>query len=178
MSLPYKYARIEWERRFRMRQFPPNLDRQTDYLTLRDNYLTGTRLRLRTMESPEGGVTARKLTQKYSEPGQDAYQTVITNIYLDQAEYEHFRGLPGKRLQKRRYAYLHAGVHYSLDVFSGHLQGLLLCDVEAGSRDELLSIPPPPNAAEEVTEQPFYTGGLLVSLSAQDFQAWLHANKE
>ena len=50
---------------------------------------------------------------------------------------------------------------FSIDVFEGELDGLLLCETEAEGLEELLSIQPPVYAMHEVTEDLFFTGGNL-----------------
>jgi CYTH domain-containing protein len=50
---------------------------------------------------------------------------------------------------------------FSIDVFEGVLDGLILCETEAEGLEELMSIQPPAYARKEVTEDPFFTGGNL-----------------
>lgn len=50
---------------------------------------------------------------------------------------------------------------FSIDVFEGELDGLILCETEAEGLEELMSIQPPAYVRHEVTEDPFFTGGNL-----------------
>lgn len=156
-----KYARIEWERRFLLACLPPDLD-QAAYQLIEDIYITGTRLRLRRMSSPQGETLALKLGQKYLRDEQAAQQTVMTNFYLSEAEFTLLRLLPGTPLTKRRYPYRWQGHRYSIDQFCGRLEGLILAEIEATTEEALLALPVPAFAVREVTDDIAYTGGYLV----------------
>ena len=162
----FKYAQIEYERRFLLTQLPP--DTQLDQFTaITDIYIPHTRLRLRKMVSPSGEILALKLTQKYSEPDLPASQTIITNFYLNEVEFETLKAVNGRILSKQRYTYHHAGHRWSLDVFQGPLHGLILAEIEAHSAEALAQIPMPGFASTEVTEDPRFTGGALVRATAE-----------
>lgn len=167
-----KYARIERERRFLMRQLPEDID-SADYQRVLDRYIPGTRLRLRRIESPTGETVALKLTQKYLPDTGNGTDTIITNLYLSEEEFALFAALEGLPLQKRRYSYRHDGHRYSIDVFEGALTGLILCEVESESAESLATIPLPPFALREVTDDPFYTGGHLITRTSVEIQARL-----
>lgn len=165
MTTSHKYARIESERRFLLRQLPDDLD-QEDYKLITDRYWPGTRMRLRRIDLPDGAALQRKLTQKYAEPGGSLEETIITNQYLMAEEYELFSQLPGRELVKRRYRYLRAGSGYSLDRFEGPLTGLLLAEIEAGQG--VLPLGAVPDFALcEVTDVLAFTGGALVQTGAK-----------
>lgn len=175
MTGAHKYARIETERRFLLRSLPEKLDMAAGTL-IRDTYWPETRMRLRRMFNPDGSALATKLTQKYVAPGQPPEETTITNTYLNEAEYELFSQLPGNLLVKRRFPYLHQGSGYSIDVFEGGLDGLILAELEAGQGN----LPPgavPAFAVAEVTAEPAFTGGELVRTSPQELadllETWL-----
>jgi CYTH domain-containing protein len=164
--MPHKYAHIEKERRFLLAKLPDDLD-QTAYQLIEDVYITGTRLRLRRMSSPDGETRALKLGQKFNELGRAAHETTMTNFYLNEAEYEVLRALPGLKLMKRRYAYVWHGRRYAIDQFLDHLIGLLLAEIEAESEEELMVLPVPEFAMCEVTAVPFFTGGNLVTITEE-----------
>lgn len=171
-----KYARIEEERRFLVKVLPNDLDLDAEYMWIIDRYLTGTRLRLRRMESEDGSKKIYKFGQKYRSAGLPPYQTVMTNIYLDENEYESLSVLGGATLIKRRYPYEHAGYNYSLDIYSGHLEGLKLAEIEAVAGQQITLLSTPEFALREVTNDPFFYGGNLAELSTVDFQEWLAAS--
>src|SRR4051812_37274393 len=75
-----KYARVERERRWLLRE-PPNPDEAVAVVEITDRYFTGTRLRLRRMVDRQGGQpTVYKFTQKAA--------GLITNTYLSEDEYQ------------------------------------------------------------------------------------------
>ncbi len=168
----FKYAQIEYERRFLLRQLPTDLD-HNDFTRIDDVYIPGTRLRLRKMTTPSGEILALKLTQKYSQPDMPATETIITNFYLNEAEYGELAGLNGRSLTKHRHHYHHAGYRWSLDVFQAQLHGLILCDIEARSAEALAQIPMPSFAIADVTDDPRYTGGALVAATPEMIAALL-----
>ena len=159
-----KYARIERERRYLLAQLPPGLTPDSPHTRIIDRYIPGTRLRLRRMEDVTVNVTALKLTQKYDPPTGTGLETIITNLYLNETEFQTLACLEGPTIHKRRYPYPFAGRNFNIDVFEGSLDGLILGEIEfdelAGSHIEL-----PPFATREVTDDPFFTGGHLVTLT-------------
>lgn len=168
-----KYARVEEERRFLLSDFPADLDSDSHFVRIIDNYIDGTRLRLRRIESPEGKVGVYKLGQKYKSPELKAHETIMTNIYLNKAEYRTFEYLPGSSLIKRRYSYQHEGFDYSLDRFEGHLEGLLMAEIESRGNIDLTQLPVPDFALREVTDDPFYSGSHIAKITQPEFQHWL-----
>jgi CYTH domain-containing protein len=120
-----KYARIERERRFLVAQ-PPPASAAVRVVQITDRYLTGTRLRLRRMQHPDSGRCDFKFTQKLPTHRPGHVQALITNTYLDQAEYDLLSTLPAAVLTKTRLSVPPMGV----DVFVGPLAGLVLAEVE------------------------------------------------
>jgi CYTH domain-containing protein len=96
----------------------------------------------------------------------------MTNLYLNQAEYDTLLALGGAPLTKRRYGYLQAGMRYSLDIFEGPLAGLILAEIEAHAAGEITRLPVPVFAVREVTADPAFSGGALAQLSPQAFARW------
>jgi CYTH domain-containing protein len=164
---PGKYARVERERRFLLAG-PPTPSRVTATRVITDRYLTGTRLRLRRADLPDGSCE-RKLTQKVpiSRPG--GVQGLITNTYLSPPEYDLLASLPAAVLSKTRYSVPPLGV----DVFDGPLRGLVLAEAEFTTDEEARSFVPPPECAAEVTDDIRFTGGRLVGTSRRDLLGWL-----
>ncbi|MGD2026491.1 MAG: hypothetical protein PVI99_01630 [Anaerolineales bacterium] len=171
MTTAHKYAHIESERRFLLKTVPPDLDEGAGS-RITDRYWAGTRLRLRRIESLNGEVIQRKLTQKYVDPGLPPEDTIITNIYLSEDEYRMFSQIKGLPLTKRRYKYLDTGSGYSIDVFEGELAGLVLAELHAG-QGVLPAGAVPGFAVEEVTAESAFTGGALAGTSAVALHALL-----
>jgi CYTH domain-containing protein len=175
MNRPLKYARIETEHRFLLKAIPEDLSAEEPFYRIIDRYIPGTRLRLRRIESPSGETLAFKLGQKYQAPDLDAHQTLMTNFYLDEAEYQVLTPIGGSTIIKRRYRYTFAGNDYSIDVFEGNLLGLILAEIESHSEVDISPLPVPKFTIREVTDDPLFTGGKLAELSKDEFQAWLAA---
>jgi hypothetical protein len=81
-----KYACLEIERRYLLRQFPTDLAGRPPAWRITDHYVLPTRLRLRRMES--GETVHWKLGQKFRAPGQHPFEATITNLTLTEQEYE------------------------------------------------------------------------------------------
>lgn len=171
--MPHKYAQIERERRWLLAMLPDSLKNSQDYQLIEDRYVTGTPLRLRRMTDATGQVTARKLTQKYQAADQTAYATTITNFYLDEASYALLETLPAQILVKKRFKLADGRFQFSIDQFSGPLTGLVLGEIEQLDMDSLMQVPHPASALREVTEDPRFTGGALVQLTAEQCQQLL-----
>ena len=169
--MTHKYARIEYERQFLLKALPADLDPAGEFVRIIDLYLPGTRLRLREMQTLAGEVLTRKLTQKYRTPDLPPRQTIITNLYLTEDEAQVVDVSRAVKLIKRRYTY-QAGRRYSIDVFEGPLSGLLLCDAEALTDQELLALPIPACAEKEVTDDPAFSGWALANLQGDQFESW------
>ncbi len=169
-----KYARVERERRYLLRELPEGLRVNDAHTQIFDNYLTGTRLRLRKIRDPLRREWTWKLTQKFA-PAEatDFSRAVITNIYLSQYEYETLAVFEGNEIRKNRYPHEHGGRAFSIDVFLGALHGLVLAETEFETDEELRDFPAPPFAAREVTDDELFTGGRLVGLSIDDLRAEL-----
>jgi CYTH domain-containing protein len=170
-----KYARIERERRFLLRELPPPLTPASEHLQITDNYITGTRLRLRKVRAPLTRERVWKLTQKFAPAPPDFSRTVITNIYLSEAEYETFSVFEGNEIRKNRYPYEHGGRRYAIDVFLGDLRGLILAETSFETDEEMNDFRMPPFAIAEVTGDEVFTGGSLVHLTSDDLRKHLSA---
>ena len=164
MELETKYTRVEYERRFLVSPQADWWNAVEPYSkSFEDKYLQNSRLRLRIPTDSDTGRRVIKLTKKL-ESASPYFQT-IGRILLSPGEYEIFDALPGDRLRKIRHYHVHQGRVFSIDVFEGELDGLILCETEADGLEELMSIQPPAYAGYEVTEDPFFTGGNLCRTS-------------
>lgn len=167
-----KYARIERERRYQLLQLPADLPAGAPYHLICDRYLNETRLRLRQVADVQGHIVARKLTQKELVANLEEDETVITNIYLNEAEFRQLVRLPGTVLEKRRYEYIWEGRQYAIDQFLGPLTGLLLAEVEDRFDGQNWPPPQPAFAWRDVTRDPLFRGGHLVHLTGPEFRRW------
>jgi CYTH domain-containing protein len=178
MSVGYgKYALIERERRFLLRDLPAPLTRASEHVQIWDNYITGTRLRLRRIRVPRTKERSWKLTQKYAPAPPDFSRTVITNIYLSPAEYEVLSVFEGNEIRKNRYPFEHEGRAYSVDIFLGALWGLVLAETSFETDEEMKGFAPPSFVVMDVTEDEIFTGGRLVEFTADDLRAELERRR-
>lgn len=163
-----KYARVERERRYLLQDLPEGLTRASHHLQITDNYITGTRLRLRKVRDPQTNKWTVKFTQKFAPRPEDLSRTVITNTYLNAGEYEVLSVFEANEIRKNRYYFEFAGRKFSIDMFLGDLLGLVLAEVSFETDEELDNFAPPPFALAEVTHNETFTGGRLCYLSFDD----------
>ena len=160
-----KYARIERERRYVLRDLPEGLTRVDPHVQITDNYLTGTRLRIRKVRDPRTNKWVVKFTQKYSLKPDDLSRTVITNTYLNALEADTLSVFEGNEIRKNRYQFEFGGKTFGIDMFLGDLFGLILAEVSFDSDEEMNSFATPPFAIAEVTNNDLFSGGRLSQLT-------------
>ena len=165
-----KYARVERERRYLLQDLPEGLTRASPHVQITDNYLTGTRLRLRKVRNPQTNKWTVKLTQKFAPDSEDFSRTIITNIYLNALETEMLAVSDANEIRKNRYAFEFEGRQFSVDMFLGDLFGLVLAEVSFATDEELDNYPRPPFAIAEVTNHELFTGGKLCEVSFADIR--------
>ena len=165
-----KYSRLERERRFLLRELPEGLELKDAHAQITDNYITGTRLRLRKSRWVPTNEWTLKLTQKQTPAPPDFSRSLITTIYLNEYEYETLSVFEANELRKNRYYYEHAGRTYSVDVFLGSLRGLILAETDFETDEEMDAFNAPPFAYIDVSREEIFTGGRLVFLTADDIR--------
>lgn len=162
-----KYTRVEYERRFLVSP-------QTDWRSavepyskiFEDKYLAGTWLRLRIQRDTDTGRRLIKLNKKFE--SSSPYFRTISRILLSPDEYEILESVRGNTLRKVRYYHHHLGREFSIDLFEGELEGLVLCEAEAEGLEELMLIEFPAFATHEVTDDSFFTGATLCRTTRAD----------
>ena len=156
-----KYTRVEYERRFLVRSGSDWRPFAKPYSkTFEDKYIRDGRLRLRKLTDSDTGRQQLKLTKKFESAS--PYVHSLNRILLSKEEFDSLdRHLEGDQLKKVRYYHEYKGRTFSIDVFEKELEGLVLCETEAASLDDLMAAEFPPYAWREVTEDPFFTGGKL-----------------
>jgi CYTH domain-containing protein len=165
-----KYARLERERRFLLRELPTGLSVIDEHTQIFDNYITNTRLRLRKVRAPRAREWTWKLTQKFTPAPPDFSRTIITNIYLSQYEYEVFSVFEGNEIRKNRYPFEFEGREYAVDVFLGALRGLILAETSFETDEELDQFEMPSFALFDVSRDEMFTGARLVELTADEIR--------
>lgn len=114
-----RYARTERERRFLLPGVP-DLPAGFDVRLIEDRYLDGTRLRVWVVRQ-DGYDPVLKLGQKtrlepVQPPSASDPSVAHTSLYLDRAEYELLRVLPGRDLTKTRTLLTWDGPPVAVDV--------------------------------------------------------------
>src|SRR5438270_7026563 len=134
-----KYARPECERRFLLSAVP---DGASSPRRITDRYLTGTRLRLRRIES-DAEVPVYKFGQKIRPRLDDPSVLMITNIYLSSSEYELIVRLPADLLEKTRWSVPWDDSFLSVDEFQGRHAGLVLAEASFDNEADMRAFVPP-----------------------------------
>ncbi len=165
-----KYALVERERRYLLQDLPEGLTRASPHVQITDNYVTGTRLRLRKIRDPQTNKWTVKLTQKFAPNREDSSRTIITNIYLNALEAEVFGMFQENEIRKNRYPFEFEGRTFSIDMFLGELFGLVLAEVSFATDEELDNYSRPPFALADVTNHELFTGGKLCELTFADIR--------
>ena len=163
-----KYAKIERERRYLLRDLPEDLNRADPHLQITDNYITGTRLRVRKVRDPKTNKWIVKFTQKFAPDANDLSRTIITNTYLNALEAETLAIFSSNEIRKNRYAFEFAGRRFSIDMFLGDLLGLIQAETSFEDDAEMDGFPLPPFAIADVTNNPTFSGGRLCELTFED----------
>jgi CYTH domain-containing protein len=167
-----KYARVERERRYLLNDLPEGMTRADPHLQITDNYMTGSRLRLRKVREPRTNKWTVKFTQKFAPNPDDLSRTIITNTYLNALEAEVLSSIfNSNEIRKNRYPFEFDGRKFSVDMFLGDLFGLVLAEVSFATDEDLDNFPKPPFALVDVTSEPLFSGGRLCELTFSEIRA-------
>ena len=165
-----KYARVERERRYLLEDLPEGLARADHHFQITDNYITGTRLRIRKVRDPKTNKWVVKFTQKLAPNPADLARTIITNIYLNAIEAETLAIFEANEIRKNRYRFEFQDRQFSVDMFLGDLFGLVLAEVSFETDEEMDTFLPPPFAIADVTNNEIFTGGKLSELTFEEIR--------
>ena len=171
-----KYALIERERRYLLRDLPEGLSRADHHLQITDIYITGTRLRIRKVRDPKTNKWIVKFTQKFAPNPNDFSRTIITNTYLSALEAEMLSMFNANEIRKNRYKFEFDGRTFSVDMFLGDLFGLVLAETGFDSDEEMDSFPLPSFAVADVTNNELFTGGRLSELTFAEIQSEIESS--
>lgn len=171
-----KYARVERERRYLLQDLPEGLTRADHHLQITDNYITGTRLRIRKVRDPKTNKWVVKFTQKFAPNPEDLSRTTITNTYLNAIEAETLSVFEANEIRKNRYPFEFEGRKFSVDMFLGDLFGLVLAEVSFETDEDMKSFHQPAFAIAEVTNNEIFSGGRLSELTFEDIRREVEQN--
>src|SRR5919206_5095202 len=160
-----KYAQVERERRYLLRDLPEGMTRADPHLQITDNYMTGSRPRIRKVREPRTNKWTVKFTQKFAPDPNDLSRTIITNLYLNALEAEILSVFDTNEIRKNRYPFELDGRKFAIDMFLGDLFGLVLAEVSFETDEELDQFAKPPFALADATNEELFTGGRLCELT-------------
>ena len=163
-----KYALVERERRYLLADLPEGMTRADHHLQITDNYITGTRLRIRKVRDPRTNKWVVKFTQKFAPNPGDLSRTIITNIYLNATEAETLSIFAANEIRKNRYYFDFEGRRFSIDMFIGDLFGLVLAETSFDTDEDLDHFATPSFAIADVTNNELFSGGKLSELRYED----------
>lgn len=163
-----KYAHIERERRYLLADLPEGMTRADHHLQITDNYITGTRMRVRKVRDPQTNKWVVKFTQKFAPSPGDLSRTVITNLYLNATEAETLSIFAANEIRKNRYYYEFEDRRFSVDMFIGDLFGLVLAETSFETDEELDRFGKPSFAIADVTNNEMFSGGKLSEMKYED----------
>ena len=163
-------ALSQFRRLFLIERLPEPLEPKSAHLQIFDNYIEGTRLRLRLVRDPSSKNWTRML-QQHIIAGDDLAKAKLAEIHLNETEYSKFEQFEGREIRKNRYFHEFDRVSFAFDVYLGDLWGLNSALVEFQTADEMNSFEPPSFAVFEVTNDPFFLGKNLVGKKFDDVRA-------
>jgi hypothetical protein len=170
----------EFRRIFLLQNLPDPVERSCSLLQIFDKYIENTRLRLRSVRSPETKEWTFILQQKFPVNEQLSHWK-FTEIYLNENEHKIFEPFENREIKKNervesnevrknRYFLDLDGKQISIDLFLGDLWGLILAKAEFETEKELIDFEPPKFSIMEVTDNSFFTGENLVGKNFADVQ--------
>ena len=165
-----KTNRTEIHRSFLIEGLPEPLTRASAHLQIFDNYILGTRLRLRAIRDPETAAWTRILQQRFPVTDGNLATLKFSEIFLNDIEHAHFETFEGNEIRKNRYFHEFDGRTFAFDVYLGKLWGLNIARVEFETAEEAERFEPPPFAVVEITNDEFFSGEILVTKSFPDVQ--------
>lgn len=166
-----KTAQTELHRLFLIEKLPEPLTPASSHLQIFDNYITGTRIRLRQIRDPYMKSWTRVLQQRF--PFDETHGTVskIAEMYLNDSEYAAFERFEGREIRKNRYFHEIDRASVAFDIFLGPLWGLNTARVDFETAEAMESYLPSPIFIFEVSNDPFFAGESLVEKKFEDVQA-------
>ncbi len=166
-----KTATTELHRLFLIEALPDPLTPASRHLQIFDNYLAGTRLRLRKIRDPPTKAWTRILQQRF--PAADGHRTVtkLSEIYLNETEYAYLERFEGREIRKNRYFHEVDNTPVIFDIYLGGLWGLNTARVDFQSAESMAEYIPPPLFVLEVSNEAFFSGEVIVDKNFDDVQA-------
>lgn len=170
----------EFHRTFLLQNLPEPLTRSSGHLQIFDNYIENTRLRIRSVRSPETKEWTFILQQRFAVNSQLSHWK-IAEIYLNENEHNIFEPFENREIKKNervesnevrknRYFLESDNKQIAVDLYLGDLWGLILAKVDFETEKDLLEFEPPKFSVLEVTDDEFFTGEKLLGKKFADVQ--------
>jgi CYTH domain-containing protein len=166
-----KTYRTEFRRKYLIETLPEPLTRASRHLQLFDNYITGTRMRIRSVRDPETKQWSWMMQQRLTAEVLGLTYLKIAEIHLNEAEHTVFEPFEGNEIRKNRYFHEFDGRAFAFDIYLGPLWGLNIASVEFADAQSLERFEMPSFAVFDVTNNPFFLGENLVERKFEDVQA-------
>jgi CYTH domain-containing protein len=180
--------RTELRRVFLVAGLPAPATRADAHLQFFDNYIRDTRLRLRSIRSPQTRAWTWILEQRFPSDENDLSRWQVAEIHLDEAEHAAFEIFEGREIRKNervetnelrfnRYFYDFNGKQIEIDLFLNPLWGYNPAKVFFDSEAEMKNFAPPDFAVAEITQNEFFIGRNLLGKTLADVRDALAAKE-
>jgi CYTH domain-containing protein len=163
-----KTAQTELHRAFLVERLPEPLTAASSHLQIFDNYIEGTRMRLRQVRDPYSNTWTRMLQQRFPIVDGEYAVTKLAEIHLNDDEYGVFQQFEGREIRKNRYFHEFDAVSFAFDVYLGRLSGLHTARVDFEERGRMEDFIAPPFAVFEITNNQLLAGDNLVDKDFAD----------
>lgn len=165
--------RTELRRTFLLADLPAPLTRASLHIQIFDNYIENTRLRLRSMRSPQTKKWIYILEQRFPLDENNLSEWNVAEIFLNEAEHAAFEIFEGRAIKNNerietnelrfnRYFFDAENWRMEIDVFLNPLWGLHLGKIIFSEREEMKNFSAPDFAVAEVTQNKIFVGKNLV----------------
>ena len=165
-----KTAPNEFYRLYLIERLPEPLTPASSHLQLFDNYIESTRLRLRKIRDPYSRSWTWVLQQHFRPADSEYAAAKLSEIHLNENEYQAFAQFEGREIRKNRYFHEFDNVSVTFDIYLGDLFGLCTARVDFGSRENVDAFDAPSFAVFDVTTDEFFEGAHLVSCRFEDIR--------
>jgi CYTH domain-containing protein len=163
-----KTYRTEFRRRYLIEGLPEPLSRASKHLQIFDNYLTGTRMRIRSVRDPETKLWTWTLQQRLPTETEGPIVLKIGEIHLNEAEHSVLEPFEGNEIRKNRYFHEFDGLSFAFDMYLWPLWGLNVASVEFGDEAAFREYLAPPFAVFDVSGERFFLGENLFEKKFED----------
>ena len=163
-----KTYRTEFRRRYLIEALPEPLTRASGHLQIFDNYITGTRMRIRSVRDPETKGWTWTLQQRLASETNGPIILKIGEIHLNEAEHTVLEPFEGNEIRKNRYFHEFDGLSFAFDMYLGALWGLNVASVEFEDEEAFCGYFAPSFAVFDVSGERFFLGENLFEKKFED----------